>query len=55
MTAQLIPGRRHFVHRFRWSDDGKRVQFRKALRDGLVKVIQDRRDGWLYEVVGSAT
>lgn len=48
---KLIPGRRHFVHRYRWSHDDKRQQFKRALKDGVVRIVERTRDGWLYEVV----
>jgi len=39
-----------FVHRFRWSHDDKRREYRRKLKDGEVKLVARLRDGWLYGI-----
>lgn len=40
---------KYFVHRFKWSHDSKRKEFKKKLKKGSVKIIERNRDGWLYQ------
>lgn len=39
-----------FVHRYKWSHDRKRKQLRKALKRGIVKLLEETKEGWLYEI-----
>ena len=50
MKLILEPNRKYFVHRYRWSHEDRRKLFRRALKDGKVKILLKNRDGWLYQV-----
>lgn len=39
-----------FVHRYKWSHDKRRKVCRKALKLGEIKLVEETKDGWLYEV-----
>lgn len=43
--------RKHFVSKYKYSHDTRRKQFRRWAKDGLVKLIDKNRDGFLYEEV----
>lgn len=40
-----------FVHRYKWNHDSKRRKYRKLQKKGKVKLIETRKDGWLYGIV----
>jgi hypothetical protein len=40
-----------FLHRYKYSHDKKRAKYRKLLRMGKVKIIEQNKDGWLYEEI----
>lgn len=37
-----------FVHRYKWGHSPRRKQLRRLKKEGVVKVIEETRDGWLY-------
>lgn len=39
-----------FVHRYKWGHAKRRKQLRRACRDKKAKVVQETKEGWLYEV-----
>lgn len=41
--------KKHFVHRDKYSHYKKRVKFKKLLKSGNVRLVERRKDGWLYE------
>ena len=41
--------RKHFVSKYKYSHDARRKQFRRWAKDGLVKLLEKSRDGFLYE------
>jgi hypothetical protein len=49
MKIRIEAGRKYFVHRYRWSHDDKRRAFKRFLKEGLVKILHEEKDGWLYQ------
>ena len=39
----------HFVSRYKYSHDKKRIKFKKWIKQGKVKLLYRRPDGWVYE------
>lgn len=42
--------RKTFVHRYKWSHHNRRRQFRRAAKQGIVRLLEESKDGWLYEI-----
>lgn len=42
--------RKCFVHFYKWSHTKRRKQLRKALKLGIIKLIEKTHDGLLYEI-----
>ena len=41
-----------FVHKYKWSHDKKRKKYKKLLKNNKVKLLQKKKDGWLYKYTG---
>ena len=52
MNLVLESGRKHFVHRYKWSHDKKRKQFLRMFKDGKIDLLKSTREGWLYRIKG---
>lgn len=42
--------RKVFAHRFKYSHEKRRKQLRRALKDGIVQLLESSDEGWLYAV-----
>lgn len=57
MSRKLTPGmllqeaknRVIFVHRYKWSHDKRRKFCRRMFKDGLLVLVDENYDGWLYK------
>jgi hypothetical protein len=43
---------RSFVHRYKDSHTDLRKQARRLAKDGLIALLEQRRDGFLYDITG---
>ena len=55
MKFQIIEGRKYFVHRYKWSHDDKRQQFKRAFKEGKVKLLQKTKEGCLYQGIATGS
>ncbi len=42
--------RKVFAHRYKYSHEKRRKQLRRACKDGIVQLIEERPEGFLYAV-----